>query len=137
MHNLNCRLVVGSVLANWKGEIIGISPGAFSTPTLLERIPVLAKEAGKLVKIEFDSKKIMEEKKMIIDDSYIGPGYGEKTELGTSAIELFARNEGIFLDNVYTAKAAAGMFDYIKKGRVKPKENVLFIHTGGSPELFQ
>jgi L-cysteate sulfo-lyase len=56
--------------------------------------------------------------------------------LEQEAIHLFARNEGILLDPVYTGRAAGGMIDLIRKGYFKAGEKVLFWHTGGSPALF-
>jgi 1-aminocyclopropane-1-carboxylate deaminase/D-cysteine desulfhydrase-like pyridoxal-dependent ACC family enzyme len=52
------------------------------------------------------------------------------------AIRLFARQEGLLLDPVYTGRAAAGMIDLIRKGFFKQEETVLFWHTGGTPALF-
>jgi len=52
------------------------------------------------------------------------------------AVQLFARHEGILLDPVYTGKTAAGLIDLVRKGRFKSGDNVLFIHTGGSPALY-
>ena len=46
-----------------------------------------------------------------------------------------AKKEGIVLDPVYTGKAFYGMKQYIKKNKIEDK-NILFIHTGGTPILF-
>jgi D-cysteine desulfhydrase len=40
------------------------------------------------------------------------------------------------LDPVYTGRAAAGMFDLIRKGEIGSGERVLFWHTGGAPALY-
>jgi 1-aminocyclopropane-1-carboxylate deaminase/D-cysteine desulfhydrase-like pyridoxal-dependent ACC family enzyme len=52
------------------------------------------------------------------------------------ATRLFARLEGLLLDPVYTAKAAAGLIDLISTGRISRDERVLFWHTGGGPAIF-
>jgi 1-aminocyclopropane-1-carboxylate deaminase/D-cysteine desulfhydrase-like pyridoxal-dependent ACC family enzyme len=52
------------------------------------------------------------------------------------AVRLFARLEGLLLDPVYTARAAAGMIDLIRRGHFKKDDCVLFWHTGGQPALF-
>jgi len=49
---------------------------------------------------------------------------------------LYAKYEGLLLDPVYTARAAAGMIDLIRKGFFETTETVLFLHTGGQPALF-
>jgi 1-aminocyclopropane-1-carboxylate deaminase/D-cysteine desulfhydrase-like pyridoxal-dependent ACC family enzyme len=72
----------------------------------------------------------------LVDDSYIGGGYGVMGEIEREAIRLFARQEGLLLDPVYTGRAAAGMIDLIRNGFFKAEETVLFWHTGGTPALF-
>ncbi|MDI6894354.1 MAG: D-cysteine desulfhydrase family protein [Bacillota bacterium] len=69
-------------------------------------------------------------------DDYIGPGYGIPTPACLEAIRLLAREEGVLLDPVYTGKAMGALVDHLRRGVVKPGENVVFWHTGGSPTLF-
>ncbi|WP_391206685.1 D-cysteine desulfhydrase [Psychrobacillus sp. L4] len=69
-------------------------------------------------------------------DNYVGPGYSLPTDEMTAAIELLAQTEGILVDPVYTGKAMAGFIDLIRKGYFKKGEKVLFLHTGGSPALY-
>lgn len=69
-------------------------------------------------------------------DDYVGEGYAYPTEAMVEAVELFARLEAILLDPVYTGKAAAGLIDLVRRGRFGRQENVLFMHTGGSPGLY-
>jgi D-cysteine desulfhydrase len=52
------------------------------------------------------------------------------------AVTLLARVEGILLDPVYTGKAMAGLLALVRAGRFEKHENVLFVHTGGSPALY-
>jgi len=74
--------------------------------------------------------------KVTIYDQYIGEGYYKITEESAEAIRLVAQTEGFFLDPFYTGKAMAGLIDLIRKGRFTAKDTVVFIHTGGIPELF-
>lgn len=69
-------------------------------------------------------------------EEYVGPGYSLPTAEMAEAVQLLARTEGILLDPVYTGKAFAGLIDLVRKGYFKKGENVLFVHTGGSPALF-
>jgi len=69
-------------------------------------------------------------------DDYVGPGYALPTPQMAEAVRTVARTEGILLDPVYTGKAMAGLMDLVKKGTFDSSENVLFIHTGGSPALY-
>ncbi|WP_233879545.1 D-cysteate sulfo-lyase [Virgibacillus halodenitrificans] len=70
-------------------------------------------------------------------DDYVGPGYSLPTSKMKEAIELLAQKEGILLDPVYTGKAMAGFIDLIRTGYFEKDKNVLFLHTGGSPALFE
>ena len=67
---------------------------------------------------------------------YVGPGYSLPTPSMVEAVKLLARSEGILLDPVYTGKAMAGLVDLVRKGYFEKDENILFIHTGGSPALY-
>jgi len=71
-----------------------------------------------------------------IDDSQIGPGYGQPTAAMVEAVEMIARTEGILLDPVYTGKAMAGLLSLVRTGAIGPDETVVFWHTGGAPGLF-
>lgn len=70
------------------------------------------------------------------DAGYLGGGYGVMGAPEAEAIRLLARTEGILLDPVYTARAAAGLIDLIRSGAITRGERVLFWHTGGAPALF-
>ena len=123
-------LVVGQAVSGWEGEIIGFSVG--KAGGLLSVIIIeLANQTSNIFDIQFDPELVR------IDESYVGEKYGAKTEKGSEAIKIFAQNEGIMLDNVYTGKAAAGLLDYIKKDYLNKDDNILFIHTGGNIELFE
>lgn len=71
-----------------------------------------------------------------IYDEYIGEGYTIPYPRVRTTIELLARTEGILLDPVYSGKAMAGLIDLIQNGRFRAGENIMFLHTGGAPELF-
>lgn len=73
---------------------------------------------------------------VVANSDYVGAGYGMPTEGMMEAVALTARAEGLLLDPVYSGKAMAGLIDLIRKGRFRPDENVLFLHTGGSVGLF-
>ena len=67
---------------------------------------------------------------------YVGPGYSIPTPGMVAAVKLLARTEAVLLDPVYTGKAMAGLIDLVRKGFFRKAENVLFVHTGGSPALY-
>jgi D-cysteine desulfhydrase len=69
-------------------------------------------------------------------DEWVGPGYSLPTPQMVEAVRLLARLEGVLLDPVYTGKAMAGLIALVRRGHFRPTDNVLFLHTGGSPALF-
>lgn len=68
--------------------------------------------------------------------NYAGPGYAIPSERGQAALLLAARQEGLLLDPVYTAKAMAGLMGLVQRERFKPDDHVVFLHTGGLPALY-
>lgn len=68
-------------------------------------------------------------------DHYIGKGYADIYPEIIRTIKNVAKESSILLDPVYTGKAFYGMLDTIKHHQIKGK-NILFIHTGGIPLLF-
>ncbi len=123
-------LIAGKILERSDTVITGIAV-AKDKNMLFNEIKELCGEVCSILKIEFEPKDIN------VDDSYIGESYGAYTEETEEAINLFAKKEGILLDWVYSGKAASGMIDYIRKGRIANGENILFIHTGGNIQLFK
>ena len=93
--------------------------------------PALMREAAALlevqVEIEADGYHLMD---------MCGPGYAVPSQEGNEAISLMAREEGLFLDPVYTGKAFAGLIKMAKEGAFQAGENVLFLHSGGAGGIF-
>ena len=67
---------------------------------------------------------------------YWQPKYSVPNKKMVEAVNLMAKIEGILLDPVYTGKAMAGLIGLSREGYFKKGENVLFVHTGGSPGLY-
>ena len=74
--------------------------------------------------------------KVIVDDGYVGEGYGIPARSTLEAILLAARLEGLLLDPVYSGKGFAGLIGLTQEGFFRPSDKVLFLHTGGSAALF-
>jgi D-cysteine desulfhydrase family pyridoxal phosphate-dependent enzyme len=124
-------IVAGARLFGFEGRVLGISidePQA----ELQARVAGLASEVADRLgrEITFEAGDVL------VNADYAAPGYGVLTERENEAIRLFAQNEGLLLDPVYTGRAAAGLIDLIRKRFFKPEEQVLFWHTGGTPALF-
>lgn len=124
-------LVAGMQENNSPITVIGISVHR-SKEEIKERVcrisGKLEEKWGMSVKIDEDTLQIYEE--------YVGEGYSILTEGAREAVQLVARTEGILLDPVYTGKTMAGLIDLIRKGYFKKEDQVLFLHTGGTPALY-
>ena len=82
------------------------------------------------------SDKPLGVEKVLVNDGYVGAGYGQPTEGTIDAIHLIAQREGILLDPVYSGKGLAGMIGLIENNFFGSDKDVLFIHTGGAAALF-
>lgn len=124
-------LVLGLKYLGTNYEVIGISnlrKKDAAAVAVAEHINALSDLLGLKVKVTPDELEI--------NDSYIGEGYGIPDRKCIDAMRLVAQTEGIFLDPVFTGKAMAGLIDLIDKGRFKPTDTIVFVHTGGVPALF-
>lgn len=124
-------MVVGSSLLDFQGKILGISIDQ-DAQSLSQRIASLANEISALL----GEKLVFTAEDILVNDHYLGEGYGVMGDAELEAIELFARHEGLLLDPVYTGRAAAGLIGLIRSGYFPRDSSVLFWHTGGTPALF-
>jgi len=127
-------IILGKKLFKMNFNITGISVfGKDEYLTLgVNRIEENVVKAGKLLDFDIECS----EKDYTIFYDYTGPGYGSVTPECVEAIKITARTEGIILGPVYSGKAMAGLIDLIKKGYFNKKDNVVFLHSGGSSEIF-
>lgn len=124
-------LTLGARLFKCEARILGISIDE-PVKALKANVSALASAAseklGKRINFKGDD--------VLANDEYCTAGYGVFGPGEQEAINLFAENEGLLLDPVYTGRAAAGMIDLIRRGVFQESETVLFWHTGGQPALF-
>ena len=124
-------LVAGAALYGFRGEVLGISIDN-ERGALQATVARLAGEAAALL----GQPRTFSPAAVGVSDAYLGSGYGVLGQPEREAIRLFALEEGLLLDPVYTGRAAAGMLDLISRGTIRKDEAVLFWHTGGTPALF-
>ena len=74
--------------------------------------------------------------KVIVDDGYVGAGYGQPNQGTLDAINLIARREGLLFDPVYSGKGLAGMIGLAGQNFFDSDKDVVFLHTGGAAALF-
>ncbi len=124
-------LALGAALRKFNGRVLGISVD-HAAHDLQETVAHLAREtAGRM-----DLPVALRPEDVLVNDEYLGGGYGVFGEAEREAVQLFARTEGLLLDPVYTARAAAGLLGLARAGLFQAGESVLFWHTGGTPALF-
>jgi D-cysteine desulfhydrase len=124
-------LVAGFIGCNMNIPIVGI--GVSRDPDDQEPIVYdLAQKTAQRVGVKQDIPR----KAVVTFGDYWRPKYSVPNQKMVEAVNLMAKTEGILLDPVYTGKAMAGLIDLSRKGYFKKGENVLFVHTGGSPGLY-
>ncbi|NIS80680.1 MAG: pyridoxal-phosphate dependent enzyme [Anaerolineales bacterium] len=124
-------LLVGAQMFDYQGSILGISVDP-PAQELKIKIADLATATAELLNLPFE----FSEHDVDVRDEYLGEGYGVVSDLERDAVKTLARTEGVLLDPVYTGRAAGGMLDLLRSGRVKLDGDVLFWHTGGTPAIF-
>ncbi|MCA5006408.1 D-cysteine desulfhydrase family protein [Sphingobacterium bovistauri] len=124
-------LVVGNALSSSKTKI-----KAYNVE------PDEGQLAGHTLKIANEALALCGEKpnltleNIVLSNEYSGAAYGVPEEYHIDTIKFLAKNEGIFLDPVYTSKAFTGVIMDIQNNVIKKGEKVLYIHTGGIPGIF-
>ena len=127
-------LALGAKIIDFKGQILGISIDQTKTgddpfPPILAEI---ANTTARRISYPFE----FTEDDFALNCDYLGAGYAIPGDIEFNAIQQLAQNEGILLGPVYTARAMGGLIHLIQKGYFTKGQNVLFWHTGGTPELF-
>ena len=116
---------------NFKGKILGISidnPGS----VLSRKVAKLAGETAQALGLD----QTFSPGDILVNDDYLGGGYGVMGGPEKEAITMFARSEGILLDPVYTGRSAVALIDLIRRSVITADQKILFWHTGGTPAIF-
>jgi 1-aminocyclopropane-1-carboxylate deaminase/D-cysteine desulfhydrase-like pyridoxal-dependent ACC family enzyme len=125
-------LILGLQLADLEHvRLVGVSPDD-SADQIRNTARTIAEGSAGIIGYSLT----LPENSPIITDDYVGPGYGIPTKQSDEAITLFAQTEGIVLDPVYSAKTAAALIDWTRRGNFSPHDTVIFWHTGGWPAIF-
>jgi len=123
-------LIIGAEMLDLDVDIIGVSV-LYEAEELKERVK------NQIERVISQYPEVDDFKPTIhVDDTFLKPGYGIMTDGVRTAIDTFAKMDGIFLDPVYTGKAGLALMRKAINGDIKSKENTVFWHTGGSPALF-
>lgn len=128
-------LLVGARILSPKTKIVGISVSESSEEMSRLTFPI-AEQALRELGTKASGTAGLESNDLVIFDQYLEEGYGIPNRATIETIRLVAKTEGILLDPVYTGRAFVGLLDLIKLGYFHPGENIVFLHTGGTPAIF-
>jgi len=124
-------LVLGARVFGYRGQILGISVDP-EAATLKNELAELTTSTAEHLSLDLS----FQPDDFLVNDDYLGGGYGVVGELEREAIHTVAQAEGLLLDPVYTGRAFGGLLDLIRNGALEADERILFWHTGGTPGLF-
>lgn len=119
-------LICGKKINQTKHKIIGISnarrnPGG--KQVIQDSVNSYLQKNGYIIESKNDVDFI---------DDYILGGYGDYNTEILNVIKSVFIKDGIPLDPIYTGKGYAGMLRYIQDNNIQ-NQDILFIHTGGTP----
>jgi len=124
-------LVAGLEGARTGIPVLGIGVRA-PKPAQEQRVFALAAQTADLLGVP----GAVSREAVVANCDYVGDGYGLPTAGMIEAVTTLARSEGILLDPVYSGKAMAGLIDLVRKGELRPGQNIVFLHTGGAVGLY-
>ena len=126
-------LVAGCALYGLSTRVIGVSaddPAA----EVASKVREIVRGVGEL--LNADGEALVSARPIEVDDQQVGDGYGIPSEASREAQRLAARNEALFVDHTYTAKALASLIARVRDGQFRDDDTILFWHTGGQVGLF-
>lgn len=126
-------LVAGCALYGLATRVIGVSaddPAA----DVASKARDIVRGVGEL--LGMDGEALASVHAVEVDDQQVGDGYGIPSDASREAQRLAARNEALFVDHTYTAKALASLIARVREGQLRDDETILFWHTGGQVGLF-
>lgn len=126
-------LAAGCILHDLPARVIGISA---DTPAEEMKGIVATLLGGMAGRLGVDPQPLAHGREIDVDDRFVGDGYGLPTAASREAADLLGRTEALVVDQTYTAKALAGLISYVRQGRFRDSDTVMFWHTGGQVGVF-
>ena len=123
-------LLMGKQLAGLPAEVVGI-PTAAPADSVRDYVARTIGQAIRRFGFAIEVPKTVH-----LLDGYQGAGRAGVGEAELAGIVKLAREEGVVLDPVYTAKAFGGLLDTLRRDPKALGQRVCFIHTGGIFSLF-
>ena len=125
-------LLAGATLLGRSTRIVGVSADA----TVEELAPAVLGLAQAALEAAGVSGDTLDAGAVLVDDTFVGDGYGIPSAASRETALLAARSEALLVDHTYTAKALAAVVAGVRAGRFGRDDTVLFWHTGGQVGLF-
>ncbi len=125
-------LILATKAIGLKATILGVCAEPHSQDHLTGATLEIARSTAQILDVDMDLKS----DDVVLNENYAGEAYEVPTSEAVKAIRLLAQTEGILLDPIYTGRAMAGLLNLIEQGYFTKDDNVVFIHTGGTPALF-
>jgi len=126
----------GLVLANKalgsKVDVLGICAEPHAQDELVKKTIEITRATAKMLDVEV----IVKSDDVVLNGGYAGEAYEVPTPEALNAVRLVAETEGILLDPIYTGRAMAGLINLMRQGHFEKDDNIVFVHTGGTPTLF-
>lgn len=123
-------LLMGKQLAGLPSEIVGV-PIALTADHVRAHVADTIGRAVRRYGFALDVPKTIH-----LLDGYQGAGRAGVDDAELALLISMAREEGVMLDPVYTAKAFGGLLDTLQRDPKALGQRVCFIHTGGIFSLF-
>jgi D-cysteine desulfhydrase len=123
-------LLMGKQLAGLPGEIVSVpvtGPAERVREAIVRTVGTAVQRFGFAIEVP---------KAIHLLDGYQGAGSAEATDEDLGVIVQLAREEGLLLDPVYTAKGFRGLLDTLARDPKALGQRVCFIHTGGLFSVF-
>ena len=123
-------LELGARLLGEQYEVVGIAYQPTERAHAEATIEALVAEGARLLELEVPTAT-----RIRTDVHEAGDGYAMPTVRSRNALRVAAASDALVLDPTYTAKGFAGLLRWVEEERVADGETVVFLHTGGIPEL--
>jgi D-cysteine desulfhydrase family pyridoxal phosphate-dependent enzyme len=125
-------LILGAKLLHWPLQVVGMAGAPHTATDHRRRIATMVHDAAQLLEVEIT----LSPDEIVVEDRFAGESYGKATPGVVEAIRLCGQQEGLLLDPVYSGKAMHGLLAWIAEGKLSRRDQVVFLHTGGAPNLF-
>jgi D-cysteine desulfhydrase len=123
-------LLMGKQLAGLPGEIVSVpvaGPAERVREAIVRTIGAAIERFGFAIEVP---------KAIHLLDGYQGAGPAEATDAELGVIVQLAREEGLLLDPVYTARGFRGLLEALARDPKALGQRVCFVHTGGLFSVF-